>query len=1260
MFSHSVGRSRLPLVAAVAAAALVGSVLTVNSAAATPAALSTHPAAHTSFSHPDLPRNSVSHGLPRALQGGSSALPAGVPSHGSYAFLLRLSTASTLSAYRAATGGKSAAAAAAKSQYSRIRAAQADVVAALPAGSHVLYKTHSVLAGVAVTSNVRNYRSLQGISGVQAVYPIAPKSISNSYAVPLQHAPQAWAAHSTLGENSTIAIIDTGIDFTHANFAGPGTTAAYDTALANDTADPAYPDPTKIVGGHDFAGDTYNADPTDPDYQPVPNPDNNPLDCAGHGSHVAGIAAGYGENTDGSTFAGDYSTLGALTSAQYQAQFRIGPGMAPKAKLLAYKVFGCAGSTDVVGEAIDAAADPNGDGDPSDHADVINMSLGTDYGSPHDGDSVASNFASVLGITVVVASGNGGDQYDVGGSPGDATRVLTAANSVDAYSQIDTVHATVNGTPQLLAAQRSIAYDWAGDPDLSGSVVKLSEASNLDGCDPLNTADAAAVNGKIAFLEWTDADDVRRCGSATRSANVVTAGAVGAILADDEETFAAGITGSATKPVVMVVKSAGITIRDALNASQTVSVTGTSAGDFAQLVPADDDKVNSSSSRGIRGAGNVKPDVAAVGTSVFSTAMGTGDDGVSETGTSMATPMIAGLAGLVKSIHPAWTAEEVKADIMNTAGQDLFVGDSHAGTKYAPNRVGAGRIQADKALDNLVVAYVQDNPGAVSVSFGPVAVTGATTLTKTVKVVNKSLHGASYTLAYQALTIVPGVSYQVSPSSLTVPAWSSKTFTVKFVVTNATALTKTHDSTLALDQGGLPREFLADASGRVVLTPTSGATVPLRVPVYSAPRPASTMTHSGSLALSGSGVQTGNLALSGHGVNQGSFSTKVRSYVAGFELQATSGLAPTCASPSSAGCVHYSDERSADLKYVGTTSDYPKLVSLGDPTPFTDAQAYFSITTQGKWRTPVGPQEFDVLIDTNADNVPDAAMYNTRLGDSDIFLSELLDITDANPANWFVRDDELINDRFGRHTAAVPGADTALFDSDTMVLPIYPATLGVIHTGSGDIPALPGFSSSHTRIRYAVQSFGATGIVDSIGAGASTGLLNSHALTMDMRHPGVAVANSSITSSPTIGLLLNSDQPGTALTVRREVSAYNTDHGLGALLVHFHNKVGTKAKVVSLKATPKVTLKLSATKIALYQKLTATVTVANTAGHVPTGTIDLRRPGSGIYKSGTLSGGKVTLSFRPGARGTFQIRADYSGDLFYRSGSSATLTFTVT
>ena len=395
----------------------------------------------------------------------------GVPSKGSYAFLLKLKAEPTGVAYNAFRNvGKSAARTAAVNQLATVQAAQRSVIAALPSGTHVLYETHAALAGVAVYTKVTNVSALQRISGVANIYPIAPKKPSLSYAVHLVKAPEVWATSDpgSLGENSTVAIIDTGIDYTHADFGGSGDPADYQTAFANDTIAPTPGsfDPTKVVGGnvgHDFAGDAYDAD----DPNSVPVPDNNPLDCNSHGTHVAGIVAGYGENPDGSTFTGDYTTLGGLSSSAYQALFRIGPGMAPKAKIISYKVFGCEGSTNVVGAALDRAADPNNDGDTSDHVDVVNMSLGSDFGSPQDGDSVLSNADSELGISVVIAAGNGGDLYDIGGSPGNATRAIGVAASVDAYNQIDTLHATVNGTAHDYGAQRSVAYDWANDPDLS-------------------------------------------------------------------------------------------------------------------------------------------------------------------------------------------------------------------------------------------------------------------------------------------------------------------------------------------------------------------------------------------------------------------------------------------------------------------------------------------------------------------------------------------------------------------------------------------------------------------------------------------------------------------------------------------------------------------------------------------------------------------------------------------------------------------------
>ncbi|MFL6059681.1 MAG: S8 family serine peptidase [Marmoricola sp.] len=1166
--------------------------------------------------------------LPRSLQPKStpsepgSSLPAGVPSTGRYAFLLKLGTGGTAHAYSGAAGeGKAAAHAAAKGQLSKVTSAQNSVITDLPSGSKVLYRTHSVLAGLAVTTNVKNYAKLTRLSGVTAVYPIAPKAPTNSYAVPLQGAPAAWEAHGDLGANSTVAIIDTGVDYTHADFGGPGTRAAYDEAKANLGAAPGVYPNDKVIGGYDLAGDDYNGDPTSPDYNPVTSPDPYPLDCNSHGSHVAGTVAGYGENADGSTYTGAYNTSTPFDT------MRIGPGMAPKAKLYAYRVFGCEGSTDLVGAAIDMASDPNGDGDPSDHVDVINMSLGSDYGSPQDGDSVATDAATQLGILMVIASGNAGDIYDVGGSPGDAPSALTAAASVDAYAQVDgLVVSAPAGIAGTYAAERSIAYDWDNDPDLAGDVAQVTDPDNLDACAPLNSTDATAVNGKIAFVEWTDVDSNRACGSAARAANLVAAGAKGFIYADDEENFAAGITGSAVIPGVLVAKSGGDKIRTELEAGHTVHIASTVKNGKSTFDTTRNDLLAAFSSRGIGDAGNVKPDITAVGDSVFSAGNGTGNEGLNDSGTSMATPMTAGAAALVRSVHPDWTPLQAKADLMNTAGQDLYTGNSHTGTKYAPQRVGAGRLTVDAALDNEVVAYDADDPASVSASFGQVPVTSETTLHKTIKVQNLGLSTRSYDISYVARTEVPGAVYSVSPDTVTVDPESTKTFTLTLTL-DPSEMEKTVDPTMETDQAGVPRQFQADASGFVQLSASSGGP-DLRVPAYAAPRPASQMSQAASLTLPDGDVQNALLPLTGQQVNQGSGPTRILSTVAGFELQATSGLAPSCTAEVTTGCVGFSDERSADLRRIGTTSSAPQFTANGqDPL---DGYAYFAVNTQGRWRTAASSQEFDIYVDSDGDGKPDVVTFNTRLTDTDVLVAETINLHTGH-----VVDLEGLNDSFG-------DTDTAMFDSDTLVLPVA-------------IAALPGITAGASRISYSVQSFspyqGAP--VDQVGDIDNTGHLVDP-LSFDVLNPGVALYGSYTgDASP----LLYPDSPSSVLNLRRDASAYQADHGMGAMIVHFQNTLGSKTQVLGLKTAPAVSLSLAPNPAQRGQQVTATVTVPGT-GTPATGTVQIKVGGTALA-SGAVTNGTASLQFSLASAGSYAVHAEYFGDADHVAGSSAPVQLTV-
>ena len=184
----------------------------------------------------------------------------------------------------------------------------------------------------------------------------------------------------------------------------------------------------KVAGGYDFVGDAYDASSDDPAINtPVPDPD--PVDCNGHGSHVAGTAAGAGVLTDGSTFTGPYDETTHANS------FLIGPGVAPEATLYALKVFGCEGSTDVTVDAIEWAVEHD--------LDVINMSLGSEFGRSNDPTAMAATNAAIAGVVVVTSAGNAGPGRYLTGSPGTGSGAL----SVAAMDTIEGTHMSTSSPP---------------------------------------------------------------------------------------------------------------------------------------------------------------------------------------------------------------------------------------------------------------------------------------------------------------------------------------------------------------------------------------------------------------------------------------------------------------------------------------------------------------------------------------------------------------------------------------------------------------------------------------------------------------------------------------------------------------------------------------------------------------------------------------------------------------------------------------------
>ena len=230
-------------------------------------------------------------------------------------------------------------------------------------------------------------------------------------------APAAWTDLGVTGAGQTIAVIDTGIDYPHANFGGAGTrppTTANDRTVIEPGSFPT----AKVVGGWDFVGNDYDATGDNGSVTPVPDPD--PLDCAGHGSHVAGTAAG-----DGVLRRRHRPTPAPTTRRLQRPRSRSARASRPQAKLVALKVFGCAGSTDVVVDALNWVADYNAH--HADAIDVVNMSLGAPFGRADNPDAVATNNLVNAGVVVVASAGNSGPNAYITGSPAAATQAISVA-----------------------------------------------------------------------------------------------------------------------------------------------------------------------------------------------------------------------------------------------------------------------------------------------------------------------------------------------------------------------------------------------------------------------------------------------------------------------------------------------------------------------------------------------------------------------------------------------------------------------------------------------------------------------------------------------------------------------------------------------------------------------------------------------------------------------------------------------------------------
>lgn len=776
-----------------------------------------------------------------------------------------------------------------------------------------------VYNGIQALVPANRIAELAALPGVQAVHraPIHEPALGAS--VPLINAPDLWQMDLE-GEGIVIAIIDTGIDYTHAALGGSGDPQEF-ADMDPNVIDPALFPTVKVIGGYDFAGTLYHAGCPPADEAAgictrIPDPNPNPIDEHGHGTHVASVAAGI--------MADD-----------------VMPGTAPAAQLMALKVFGQSGSTALTMDALEwATISYMLTGYPQ----VINMSLGANFGTddPTDPSVNASNNAAVTGIVVVASAGNAGNNNYITGSPATASKVLSVAATTTGFVTGPTVN--VINTPPV--TQTNIIYQPSSFDEGTGRYTEavtatLSYVDNLDGADS-NLCDISevaenALQGQIALISRGV------CAFSIKVNNAADLGAVGALIYNN----VAGIIVMAGDPVT--IPAASLQQQDGWNLipahGETVVV---SAEDDVTTIPdpfTPADQIAIFSSRGPRGYDSaLKPEVAAPGVAIFAAQMGTGTGGTSMSGTSMSAPHVAGVAALLRQAHPDWTPAEIKAAIMNTA---VPLADA-----TGLPRAGAGRVDAYAAATAGAVAI--GDPDLISLSWGSVMSNeDAVTLTGTVTVHNKEAFEKGYQvdIDLQPGSMSAGVaSLNVAPNYVIVPAGASASVDVTVEL---------NMGEVAMAYGPALEEYFGFVSfmhatpvgaDAVEAITTEGA---LYVPFYFTPKPFA------SLDIAGEGTIVNPLEDSALFTitHTGPVSSTLWVYPALYAAEAPNPNVRDMASV-----------RMLGMDWVGAHPDFEDLIGV-------------TINSWGPWHVPQPFfAEFDLYIDANRDGTWDYVNFNINFG----------------------------------------------------------------------------------------------------------------------------------------------------------------------------------------------------------------------------------------------------------------------------------------
>jgi hypothetical protein len=441
---------------------------------------------------------------------------------------------------------------------------------------------------------------------------------------------------------------------------------------------------------------------------------------------------------------------------------------------------------------------------------------------------------------VVIAAGNEGSEPFLVGSPSTEDGAISVAALDDRASYPGaklTFGSAVLGGASPVAFSNTNVFDLTTPTVAAGikSLFTIADGTVYSlGCPTVG--DDGTPYGALLWDDTTDLAGkivVLRRGICTFKEKVdamIAEGAVGVIilqstsvLSTDQASyppFQGPSTPTASIPVLMLNGTGGTALAAALTDATTplegadVSISALSAG----IANPSYHTVAEFSSGGPRwGDLALKPELAAPGVDIVSAASGSGGGVAWLSGTSMATPVVAGVAALVKQANPTWTPALIKSALINTA--------KSVGSNVLLRSVGAGRVNALNAVKAKVT--IDAGPNA-TMSFGMVYGDAAATLTKSQKFVvkNNGTTTASYKFAAAAaagFTIPSGVTVKIYNGSslvknttiISLGAGKSKTLTVKLVA-NTTA----------------QETFATGDALNVIITGTSSGKPSLRLPVF--------------------------------------------------------------------------------------------------------------------------------------------------------------------------------------------------------------------------------------------------------------------------------------------------------------------------------------------------------------------------------------------------------------------------------------------